>query len=160
MTRLIAVVLSTFVLVGCSSGEPQPEPAHGSHDHGSHDHGAAPAPAAHDHSSHDHGAAPAAPAAHDHSSHDHGTGQQGHGTVAIAHDPMCGMKVSPSWTLFADEGGQRFPFCAEGCKARFLQNPHANGQAYFDKHCACKTTMEDCDCSHCKGAFEPCPCGA
>jgi YHS domain-containing protein len=133
MTRAFVVCLAlTLTSIGCSSSEQQPAPA--------------PQPAAtggHDHGGHDHGDHHAAPA---------GTG--------AALDPVCGMEVAAGGTLFVDEGGQRFPFCSAQCKARFQQDPHRMGQAFFDAHCPCKTTMDACDCGHCTGTFEPCGCGS
>jgi YHS domain-containing protein len=133
---VLCLVLSLSA-IGCSSSEQQPAPA--AHDHGAHDH------ASHDHGSHAHGTAP--------------TGADHHAPVAIENDPICGMKATPSWTLSAMEAGQRFPFCSASCKAKFEKDPHKIGQAFFDKNCGCKATMPDCDCGHCTGTFEPCPCG-
>lgn len=135
MTRPFVLCLAlTLTSIGCSSSEQRPSPAPQPAAGGGHDH---------HHGGHDHGDHHAAPA---------GTG--------AALDPVCGKEVAAGGTLFLDEGGQRFPFCSAQCKARFQQDPHRMGQAFFDAHCPCKTTMDDCDCGHCTGAFEPCGCGS
>ncbi|HEY0790389.1 MAG TPA: heavy metal translocating P-type ATPase [Chthoniobacterales bacterium] len=35
-------------------------------------------------------------------------------------DPVCGMEVNPATAPFADRDGERFYFCCEGCRTRFL----------------------------------------
>lgn len=94
--------------------------------------------------------------AHDHAPHDHGG--HAHAARAITQDPVCRMQAQNA-TLSADEAGRRFPFCSEQCLASFKKEPRRYAQAAFDAQCTCKTDMPDCDCGHCKGAYEACDCG-
>lgn len=94
-------------------------------------------------------------------SHAHGAHDQGghaHTAKSITQDPVCRMEVS-SASLSAEEAGRRFPFCSEQCLAQFKSEPRRYAQAAFDAQCSCNTDMPDCDCGHCKGAYEPCDCG-
>ena len=72
-------------------------------------------------------------------------------------DPVCGKTVDPKTAMVVTESGQKFYFCCAQCKAEFMKNPHAKGQAFFDKGCSCP---KGCKCQHCSGKFAPCPCGS
>ena len=56
-------------------------------------------------------------------SHARGAGQ---GDLPARHpprqaiDPVCGMAVDPATAPFAERRGQRFYFCSEGCRTKFL----------------------------------------
>ncbi|NJM92401.1 MAG: YHS domain-containing protein, partial [Rhodospirillaceae bacterium] len=48
----------------------------------------------------------------------------------IIRDPVCGMTVDPAaGKPFADHDGHRYHFCAERCRARFLDDPAAHVEA-------------------------------
>ena len=38
-------------------------------------------------------------------------------------DPICGMSVDPLSALFAEHNGQKFYFCGEPCRKKFLAAP-------------------------------------
>ena len=101
--------------------------------------------------------------AHQHAGHgdQHHAGHAGHHSAAKASavDPICGMAVDPGTTRIVEEGGQQFLFCSDACRDSFNESPRAKGQACFDAGCSCAEEMPGCDCGHCSGSFEPCPCG-
>jgi len=99
--------------------------------------------------------------AHQHAGHGdhHDAGGQHSAAKAPAVDPICGMKVDPGTTRIVEEGGQRFLFCSDACHDSFKESPRTKGQAFFDAGCSCAAEMPGCDCGHCSGSFEPCPCG-
>lgn len=99
---------------------------------------------------------PASRPAHAHGHHEH---PQHQAAAMPAVDPICGMEVDPAEALTVEEGGQQFVFCSAGCQATFQGAPREKGQAFFDKGCKCAEEMPGCDCGHCSGKFEPCPCG-
>lgn len=41
----------------------------------------------------------------------------------VARDPVCGMAIGPESSVTASHGGQRYLFCSEGCRVRFLKSP-------------------------------------
>lgn len=96
-----------------------------------------------------------------HGGHSHAHGDQashGHAAKQVTRDPVCRMEV-PNASLSAEEAGRRFPFCSDQCLTSFKKEPRRYAQAAFDAQCSCKTDMPDCDCGHCKGAYEACECG-
>ncbi len=70
--------------------------------------------------------------------------------TSVTKDPICGMTVDPATARHAELDGQKFYFCGEGCRKKFLaQNPaakmpedccsgdtgqHAHGHAYDSHH--------------------------
>ena len=66
--------------------------------------------------------------AHNHDSagqhHDHGAhGAHQEPAGATATDPVCGMSVVPNDTRSATYEGQKYYFCSDSCKAKFVANP-------------------------------------
>lgn len=103
-------------------------------------------------------APPRQPADHTgHGEHGHAGHHSAAKTPAV--DPVCGMDVDPGTPRFVEEGGQRFLFCSDACRDAFLEAPRAKGKSFFDARCSCAEEMPGCDCGHCSGSFEPCPCG-
>jgi len=43
--------------------------------------------------------------------------------AGVARDPVCGMAIGPEASVTASHGAQRFVFCSEGCRVRFLKSP-------------------------------------
>ena len=67
-------------------------------------------------------------------------------------DPVCGMEVSDIKKASSEEyKGKVYYFCSKERKKTFIKNP-------APYTCGCAAKMKDCDCSHCKGKEETCPC--
>ena len=67
-------------------------------------------------------------------------------------DPVCGMQVSDIKKASSEEyKGKVYYFCSKECKKTFKKNP-------APYTCGCAAKMKDCDCGHCKGKEETCPC--
>ena len=67
-------------------------------------------------------------------------------------DPVCGMEVSDIKKASSEEyKGKVYYFCSKECKKTFKKNP-------APYTCGCAAKMKDCDCGHCKGKEETCPC--
>lgn len=56
-------------------------------------------------------------------------------TKSMTKDPICGMNVDDSIAIHAERDGQRYYFCSESCRKKFLANPA--GTAPEDKSGSC-----------------------
>lgn len=94
----------------------------------------------------------------DHSSHESG----GHATqtkaelnsekAATVKDPVCGMEINNIKKAPSEKyKGKVYYFCSKKCEKVFKKGP-------APYTCGCATMMKDCDCGHCKGKEETCPC--
>ena len=95
-----------------------------------------------------------------HENHDHHH-EDGKAGAHKTQDPVCGMDVDPAAAKFkSTDSGKEFAFCSAACKEKFDKSP----KSYLMGYCACRTTMPNCDCGHCKGLAanstptKPCPC--
>lgn len=70
----------------------------------------------------------------------------------VVKDPVCGMEVSnikkAPTEKYKDEV---YYFCSKKCEKAFKKSP----APYI---CGCAAMMKGCDCGHCKGKEETCPC--
>ena len=94
----------------------------------------------------------------DHSSHESG----GHAIQTKAEsksekaeavkDPVCGMEVDNIKKAPSEKYKDTvYYFCSKKCEKDFKKNP-------APYTCGCAAKMKDCDCGHCKGKEETCPC--
>ncbi|WP_397568604.1 heavy metal translocating P-type ATPase [Schlesneria sp. T3-172] len=76
-------------------------------------------------------------------------------------DPICGMKVDPKTAIWCDRDGQRWYFCAEYCRTKFLnpttapQGPPPPGTKYFCPMCPEVTSDHPASCPICGMPLEP-----
>lgn len=67
-------------------------------------------------------------------------------------DPVCGMEVDNIKKAPSEKyKGTVYYFCSKKCEKDFKKNP-------APYTCGCAAKMKDCDCGHCKGKEETCPC--
>ncbi|HHT9114589.1 MAG: YHS domain-containing protein [Planctomycetes bacterium] len=67
-------------------------------------------------------------------------------------DPVCGMEVDNIKKAPSEKyKGKVYYFCSKKCVEIFKKGP-------APYTCGCVTVMKDCDCGHCKGKEETCPC--
>ena len=93
-----------------------------------------------------------------HSSHESG-GQVVHAKAEVKSekaeaikDPVCGMEVSDIKKALSEKYKDKvYYFCSKKCKKTFKKSPAPYA-------CGCATVMKDCDCGHCKGKEDTCPC--
>lgn len=70
----------------------------------------------------------------------------------VEKDPVCGMEVGNIKKAPSKEyKGKVYYFCSKKCVKSFKKNP-------APYTCGCAAMMKDCDCGHCKGKEETCPC--
>ncbi len=70
----------------------------------------------------------------------------------IVKDPVCGMEIDDIKKAKSEEyKGKVYYFCSNKCVKTFKKNP-------APYTCGCATKMKECDCGHCKGKEETCPC--
>ena len=67
-------------------------------------------------------------------------------------DPVCGMEVDNIKKAPSEKYKDKvYYFCSKKCEKDFKKNP-------APYTCGCAAKMKDCDCGHCKGKEETCPC--
>lgn len=67
-------------------------------------------------------------------------------------DPVCGMEVNDIKKAPSEKYKDKvYYFCSKKCVKTFKKNP-------APYTCGCATMMKECDCGHCKGKEETCPC--
>lgn len=67
-------------------------------------------------------------------------------------DPVCGMEVDNVKKAPSEKYKDKvYYFCSKKCEKVFKKSP-------APYTCGCATMMKDCDCGHCKGKEETCPC--
>ncbi len=72
--------------------------------------------------------------------------------AAAIKDPVCGMEVSNIKKAPSEKYKDKvYYFCSKKCKKTFKKSP-------APYTCGCATVMKDCDCGHCKGKEDTCPC--
>jgi len=70
----------------------------------------------------------------------------------VVKDPVCGMEVNNIKKAPTEKyKGKVYYFCSKKCEKAFKKSP----APYI---CGCATMMKGCDCGHCKGKEETCPC--
>ncbi len=114
---------------------------------------------------------------HGEAQHMHGQAEDVHGdgqslkTAMRAEDPVCGMFVEKEDAIESTFEGQKYYFCSEECRRRFLADPHEylKGSHVFDPVCGMKVEYGTSPytkyegkryhfCSkHCKAEFEKDP---
>ena len=82
-------------------------------------------------------------------------------SLASAIDPICGMSVDPTTAISCEKDGQKWYFCCESCRTKFL-NPTATsteppppGTSYFCPMCPGVTSDHPASCPTCGMALEP-----
>lgn len=81
-------------------------------------------------------------------------------------DPICGMSVDPRTAISGEKDGQRWYFCSEYCRTKFLNPvtvaaaPPAPGTTYFCPMCPDVTSDHPANCPICGMALEPDPTSA
>lgn len=72
--------------------------------------------------------------------------------AAVVKDPVCGMEVNNIKKAPTEKyKGKVYYFCSKKCEKAFKKGP----APYI---CGCATMMKGCDCGHCEGKEEACPC--
>ena len=72
--------------------------------------------------------------------------------VEAVKDPVCGMEVDNIKKAPSEKYKDKvYYFCSKKCEKDFKKNP-------APYTCGCAAKMKDCDCGHCKGKEETCPC--
>lgn len=67
-------------------------------------------------------------------------------------DPVCSMEVDNIKKAPSEKYKDKvYYFCSKKCEKDFKKNP-------APYTCGCAAKMKDCDCGHCKGKEETCPC--
>ncbi len=67
-------------------------------------------------------------------------------------DPVCGMEVSDIKKAPSEKyKGKIYYFCSKKCEKNFKKDP-------APYTCGCAAKMKGCNCGHCKGKEETCPC--
>ena len=76
-------------------------------------------------------------------------------------DPICGMSVDPRTAIWCERDGQRWYFCAEFCRTRFLNpvspaaEPPPPGTSYYCPMCPEVHSDHPASCPSCGMALEP-----